>query len=260
MTKIAVLGATGRMGIRVLALLADDPRFELVAALTCREDSRFGDELHFGRRTITAADTCDAPFDVLIDFSAPAGTMQWIDHCQATGSAMVIGVTGYTHEQSDRIATASAKTAIVKASNFSVGVNLLLSLAGDIARRLGDAYDIEIIEHHHNQKVDAPSGTAMSLLDAIAGATGRDTERDVVFGRRGQTGARPRRQIGVHAVRMGDQVGRHELHFSGSGETLTISHTAHSRDTFAGGALEAAHWAHGKPAGMYTMRDVLADS
>ena len=260
MVKLAVLGATGRMGTRVLALAAESQRFEVVAALTCRDDERLGDSIAVGRRRLPVADTTDAAFDVLIDFSVPAGTMSWLNHCRNAKSAMVIGPTGYDEEQLERIASAATEIPIVQAANFSIGINTLLGLVGELARKLGDAYDIEIIEHHHNRKVDAPSGTASALCDAIVESTGRERDADVIYGRRGQTGARPRRQIGVHAVRMGDVVGRHEIHFSGPGETITLSHTAHSRDTFAQGALEAAAWIAAKPAGLYSMGDVLAAS
>ncbi len=260
MTRLAVLGATGRMGTRVLALVDGDPRFDVVAAVTDRSDPRCGDTIEVCGKTLVVADGCDLDFDVLIDFSVPEVTIAWVDGCVSTGAAMVIGATGHTTEQLDRLHAASARIAILRASNFSVGVNLLLDVVGEVARRLGDAYDIELIEHHHNRKIDAPSGTALSLLDAVVDATGRDRDVDVVFGRSGDTGARPHRQIGVHAVRMGELVGHHELHFSGPGESLRISHTAHSRDTFARGAIEAAAWLAHKPAGVYGMRDFLSAS
>ncbi|MEE9297058.1 MAG: 4-hydroxy-tetrahydrodipicolinate reductase, partial [Phycisphaerae bacterium] len=236
----------------------EDPRFELVAAITCRDDPRLGQPLNTGSLTIIATDTCRTSYDVMVDFSMPAGTMQWLEHCLACGSAMVIGATGHTAQQLQRITAASRKIAILRDSNFSVGISVLKSLVGDVAKRLGETYDIEIIEHHHNQKIDAPSGTAVSLTNTLAEATGRDAEKDVVHGRRGRTGIRPRRQIGVHAVRMGDLVGHHEVHFSGPGETLSLTHTAHSRDTFAHGALEAAAWIVDQPPGLYHMGDVLA--
>ena len=258
MIKLALLGATGRMGTRVLHLLADDKRFQLVAALTSSSDPRFGEQIPIADRALTVADTCDAPFDVLLDFSVPAGTMTWLEQCQSAGAAMVIGPTGHTNDELQRIKAAASSIAILKANNFSVGINLLLSLVGEVAKRLGNAYDIEIIEHHHNKKVDAPSGTALTLLEALLEATGRNQSEHVIHGREGQTGAKPDRQIGVHAVRSGDVVGRHEIIFGGIGESITITHEAHSRDTFAKGALEAAAWIHDKPPGLYTMKDVLA--
>ncbi len=260
MIRLALLGATGRMGTRVLDLLADDDRFQLVAALTTPDDPRLGEQIRVADRSLTVTDACDAPIDVLLDFSVPAGTMSWLDRCQSACTAMVIGPTGHTEDELQRIEAAASSIAILKATNFSVGINLLLSLVGDVANRLGDAYDVEIIEHHHNKKVDAPSGTAVSLLDALIEATGRDRERDPIFGRKGNTETRPKTQIGVHAIRMGDTVGHHEVHFAGPGETISIQHTAHSRDTFARGALEAAAWIDTKPPGRYTMENVLTGS
>jgi len=255
--KLALLGATGRMGSHVVSLLADDDRLELVAAITAAEDPRLDETIRAGQRTVKLTDATDAAFDVLIDFSTPAGTVQWLDHCRRAGAAMVIGVTGHSDDQLRGIADASRHIAILQASNFSVGVNLMLSLVGEVARRLGDAYDIEIVEQHHNKKIDAPSGTANSLINAIAGATGRDPQADVTHGRHGVIGQRPSRQIGVHALRMGDVVGGHTVHYSGPGETISIQHVALSRDAFARGAIETAVWIRDQPPGMYTMRDVL---
>lgn len=268
MIKLALLGATGRMGASVLSLLPDEPRFELTAALTTSDDPRFGQVMGappllgvgdggVAGASVRATDTTNAPFDVLIDFSAPAGTMHWLDQCLTRKAAMVIGATGHSKDQLDHIAAAARTIPILKATNFSLGVNLLLSMVADAARRLGDAYDIEIIEHHHNQKVDAPSGTALSLLDEIVRATNRNPDTDVVFGRSGRTGVRPQRQIGVHAVRMGGAIGHHEVHFASSGETLTLQHTAHARDAFAQGALQAAAWLPSQPPALYSMRDLL---
>lgn len=258
MIKLAVLGATGRMGTSVCALAADDGRFETVAVLTGSDDPRLGEPYEIGRRRLTVTESTDTPFDCLIDFSVPAGTMTWLDRCGDKGSAMVIGPTGYSDEQTERITAAAEQIAILKAANFSIGINVLLGVVGDLAKRLGDKYDVEIVEYHHNRKVDAPSGSAVELCKSIVEATDRTPDRDVVYGRQGHTGTRPARQIGIHAIRMGDVIGRHEVHLSGPGETITLTHAAHSRDTFAGGALEAAAWICGKPAGFYTMSDMLS--
>ena len=258
MIKLALLGAAGRMGRRTLALLPEDNRFELVAALTQPDDPQLGRDVPVGPNTVPLVAATDAAFDVLLDFSIPEGTMQWLEHCERTGSAMVIGPTGYSDSQTTRIRATAACIPILQAANFSIGINLLLETVGQVAQRLGNAYDIEIVEQHHNEKADAPSGTALALADAIVEATGRDRERDIVLGRAGRTGGRPARQIGIHALRMGSLVGRHEIHYSGPDETMTLSHTAHSRDVFVRGALQAAAWIHGKPPGMYRMRDVLS--
>jgi 4-hydroxy-tetrahydrodipicolinate reductase len=258
MIRLALLGATGRMGRRTLALLPEDNRFELSAALTRLDDPQLGQEIQPGAKSVTLTASTQTPFDVLLDFSIPAGTMQWLEHCEQSGSAMVIGATGYTDAQSARIEKAAARIPILKASNFGIGINLLLRMIGRMAQSLGDGYDIEIIEHHHKNKVDAPSGTAIALAEAIVESTGRDRKRDVVFGRAGNTGERPPRQIGIHAIRMGALVSRHEVYFGGPEETITLTHTAHSRDVFVRGALQAAAWIHGKPTGMYRMTDVIS--
>jgi 4-hydroxy-tetrahydrodipicolinate reductase len=260
MIKLALLGATGRMGQRVISLLNTDERYHLTAAMTNRADPAFGGQITCRGETIDVGDELNADCDVLIDFSIAAGTMTHLDVCRSRGVAMVIGATGHSEDELSQIKTASGDIPILKATNFSVGVNLLLSIVGSVAKRLGDAYDIEIIEHHHNRKIDAPSGTAVSLLNEIVRSTDRDAQSDVVYGRSGETGVRPRRQIGVHAVRMGEIVGHHEICFSGPGETISLRHTAHSRDTFARGALEAAAWLNGRSPGLYSMGDVLGEA
>jgi len=258
MIRLALLGATGRMGLRVADLLNDDPRFHLVAALTRRDDPRLGQSLQYRNQDLRFTESTDDPFDVLLDVAAPAATISWLEPCIQQSAAMVIGSTGHSPTQLAAIQAVANRIPVLKTGNFSLGVNLLLSLVADIANRLGDDYDIEIIEHHHNQKVDAPSGTAVSFLDTIIRATGRRPDADIIYGRQGHTGPRPKRQIGVHAVRMGDIVGHHEILFSAPGETISLRHTAASRDTFARGALHACAWLHGKPPGLlYSMTDTL---
>lgn len=169
---------------------------------------------------------------------------------------MIIGPTGYTEAQRDAIRSCAQHIPIVQASNFSVGVAAILRFLGKLAADLQDAYDVEIVETHHRHKVDAPSGTALTLFDAIAGATGRSRD-DATFGRQGKVGERKQGEIGVHAVRRGEIIGTHEIHFTSGGETITIGHTVHSRDAFAAGALRAAAWIVGREAGYYSMADVL---
>lgn len=245
------------MGQRVLTLAKDDPRFEIAAALTEPIDPRLGEPAlaEGGAPPLTAelAVACDA----YIDFTLPAGTVAGVHACLERKAAMVIGTTGHDAAQLATIEEASRAIPILKATNFSVGVNLLLSIVGSVAKRLGDGFDIEIVEAHHRKKVDAPSGTAVSLLEELLKATGRSQANNVVHGREGNVGARPAKEIGVHAVRMGDVVGEHAVHFGGPGEVITLSHSALSRDCFASGALAAAAWLKGKAPGMYAMRDVL---
>jgi 4-hydroxy-tetrahydrodipicolinate reductase len=261
MTRIAIAGAAGRMGGRILALAGADSRFEVVAALEATGSEWIatdaGERAGLGRLGLPIQDRTETEFDVLIDFSAPAGTAHWLEYCEAAKRPIVIGTTGHTADQLKAIKAAAASIPIVKASNMSVGVNVLLGLVAQVAKALGDDYDIEIVESHHRFKADAPSGTALALLESIVEATGRDPHKDVVYGRHGVSGRRPPRQIGVHALRVGDTVGEHEIHFGNLGETITVKHSAHTRDTFASGSLRAAAWLAGKPAGLYTMRDVL---
>lgn len=241
MITVCIGGYRGRMGQRLEALLADDARFEIVS-----------------RYDLDAPSTDDT-FDVLIDFSAPEGTMKFLSLCHQKRAGLLIGCTGHTEEQKAQITEAAGNIPILMAYNFSFGINLLLNMLPRIARELGDDFDVEIVETHHTHKVDAPSGTALTLLDALLEATDRSRSEHVIHGREGHVGAKPNRQISVHAVRSGDVVGRHEIIFGGVGESITITHEAHSRDTFAKGALEAAAWIHDKPPGLYTMKDVLSE-
>jgi len=256
MIRLALVGANGRMGTDIIRLLADDDRFELVAAITTAADPDCGRTLCVGDSTVVLKDELTAACDVLVDFSTPAGTMQYLDHCSRTGTPMIVGPTGYDDAELDRIAQAATRTAILQASNFSLGINLLVRLVATVAKQLGDV-DIEIIEHHHRNKVDAPSGTAITLADAIVNATDRSADRRVIHGRDGHTGPRPDGEIAIHAVRMGALAGQHEVHFATDDETVTLRHTAHSRTALSRGALHAAAWIHNKPPGRYTMRDVL---
>jgi 4-hydroxy-tetrahydrodipicolinate reductase len=262
MIRLAVAGAAGRMGRCVLELASRDPRFEIAAAI----DRDAEDNLP----------ACD----VLIDFTDADGTMVWLDVCRTQRIPMVIGATGHGEPQLSRIAQAAEVIPIAKAANFSIGMQAVLNAVGRIAKELGEEYDIEIVETHHRHKVDAPSGTALTIVerivegrtlrtrsasdgpggDPLARARGSDSAAShAVFGRYGRVGERPKGQIGVHAVRMGEVVGQHEVHFSGPGETITIRHTAQSRETFATGALRAAAWVVGRPPGLYSMRDALAE-
>lgn len=261
MIRLIVAGAAGRMGSRILALAAADPRFEVVAALEKTGHPAVGEDAGLraglGRTGLPIQDRTQTEFDVLIDFSTPEGTAHWLDYCVTYRRPMVIGTTGHSPAQLADIDAAGEAIAVLKAANMSAGVNLLIKLAAQVAAALGDDYDVEIVESHHRFKADAPSGTAIALRDAILEATGRDADKDVVYGRRGLTGPRPPRQIGVHALRVGDTVGEHEIHFGNLGETLVLKHAAHTRDTFVQGSLRAAAWLVGKPPGRYDMHHVL---
>lgn len=261
MIQLAIAGAAGRMGARIYALASADERFKVVAALDKAGHPDlgrdFGERAGLGRTGLPIQDRTETEFDVLIDFSSPAGTAHWLEHCVTYRRAIIVGTTGHTPEQLARIEAAATSIPVLKASNMSVGVNLLFKLAAQVAAALGDDYDVEIVEAHHRFKADAPSGTAVTIRDEIIKATGRDPDEDVIYGRRGNTGQRPQRQIGMHALRLGDTVGEHEIHFGNLGETITLKHSAHTRDTFVQGALRAAAWLAGKAPGRYDMHDVL---
>ncbi len=257
MIRLAVAGALGRVGRDALEHAAGDERFEIAAALTKPACSSSCSTIHFADRDITVSERLSAECDVLIDFTVADGTMAWLEVCRERRIAMVIGVTGHSDEQLTRIKEAATVIPIVKATAFSVGIQSLLAIVGPLARQLGEDYDVEIIEAHHRYKVDAPSGTALALADEIAAATGRSRD-DVVFGREGAVGEKPPGQIGIHAVRMGEIVGYHEIHFSGPGETITLRHTAHSRAAFTTGALRAAAWIVGQRPALYTLRQVTS--
>jgi 4-hydroxy-tetrahydrodipicolinate reductase len=260
---LAINGAAGRMGRRLVALARGDADLRVVAALDAPSRGRLGvdagDVAGCGRLGVALSDSCDAPFDVMIDFSTPAGAMQALDSCLEHAKPLVCGTTGLTDDHTARWREASRRIALIHAPNMSVGVNIMLRVAHQLGVALATDYDVEIVETHHRFKVDAPSGTAKALLDAVSQARNQvsETPAAVVFGRSGITGSRPVGQIGVHSVRLGDTVGKHDVHFSTLGETLTLSHEAHSRDTFAIGALRAAKWIASRPAGAYSMQDVL---
>jgi 4-hydroxy-tetrahydrodipicolinate reductase len=195
--------------------------------------------------------------DVWIDFTVPAATAGYCEAAVAAGASLVIGTTGLAPEERAAIDRAAKKVPVVFAANYSVGINVMLKLVADAAQTLGSSYDLEIVETHHRAKRDAPSGTALRLAEALAEATGRDLGADARYERHGDVGPRPPTQIGLQTLRGGDVVGDHTVHFMGIGDRLEITHRASSRDTFATGAVRAALWLAGRPAGLYDMRSVL---
>ncbi len=193
---------------------------------------------------------------VMIDFTSPVSTRHWLKTCRDRRIAMVIGTTGLVPRDHELIEQAAEEIAVLQAPNMSLGVNLLLKIAAEVAALLGEEYDIEIVEGHHRFKKDAPSGTALGLADAILKATGK-TRAALVFDRHGDDATRKRGDIGVHALRIGDEVGRHTAYFAALGERLELTHVATNRDTFVHGALRAAKWLAGRKPGRYGMADVL---
>ena len=264
MTRIIVAGATGRMGSRITALSAEYEGLSLSAAVERKDHPAAGQDI--GPLTGTAArgvllttslESIIEQGDVVIHFTNPEATIGHLDAVRGAKKAMVIGTTGLSKEQQSRIADAAKDIPVVLAPNMSVGVNLLLKVLQDVAKVLGDGYDIEIVEAHHRMKKDAPSGTAIKMAQVIAEALGRDLDAAAVYARKGMIGERTQKEIGIQTVRAGDIVGEHTVLFGGLGERIEITHRASSRDTFARGALRAVLWIGGKTPGLYTMQDVL---
>ncbi len=259
--KIALVGVNGRMGRALVQAVQEDKNAVLSAAFV-RHGSTLtgmdaGEVTGFGRLDVPLLDVFDVTaFDVVIDFTRPEATMNYLTACVAAGKPMVIGTTGFSVAELTEMKAAAQQIPIVFAPNFSVGVNLLLGLVAKAAQVLTD-YDIEVIEAHHRYKVDAPSGTALRLGQAAADALGWDLDSCAVYGREGITGERPAQQIGFATVRGGDVVGDHTVLFAGLGERVELTHKASSRLTFAQGAVRAAQWLSQQPAGLYDMQDVL---
>jgi len=260
--KLAIFGAAGRMGRRIIALGIDADQFNIIAAIEKKDHPDIGKDAGLlagaSRINVKLGDVCPASADVVIDFSQPEAAEETIDYCLENDAALVMGTTGLAAGQLAKIEAASEKIPIIYGTNMSVGMNVLFSLVGKVASMLGDDYDIEIIEHHHRFKKDAPSGSALTLAENICKATDKKFPDCLVHGRSGKEALRVKGTIGMHAIRAGDITGIHSVTFSTLGETITLNHTAHNRDNFARGALRAAKWLAGKKAGMYSMADVLS--
>jgi 4-hydroxy-tetrahydrodipicolinate reductase len=240
-TRIVIVGSRGRMGEALMRLVAANPQLELVAGIGR------GDNL---------SDVVDRT-DVVIEFAQHVVTSSLVQIAAGHGKAVVIGTTGHTKEERAAIQANAGRIPIVFAPNYSVGVNLLFHLTRIAAETLGEDYDQEVVEMHHRHKLDAPSGTARHLGEILAKVNGGTYDDLLVHGRKGDVGARPRRIIGMHALRGGDVVGDHTVHFAGEGERIELTHRASSRDTFASGALRAAAWVVTQKPGLYSMQDVL---
>ncbi len=264
MTNILITGAAGRMG-RNLIIAVDEADGAILSAAIERQGSSMvgvdaGELAGLDKNNVLVLDDITkalAQFDVCIDFTTPAVTIENIKACRTAGRKMVIGTTGFSDEQKQIIAEAAEDIAIVFAPNMSVGVNLTFKLLDIAARVLGDSVDIEVIEAHHRHKVDAPSGTALRMGEVVADALGRDLKECAVYGREGQTGERERKTIGFETIRAGDIVGEHTVMFADIGERVEITHKASSRMTFANGAVRAAQWLKDYDKGLFDMQDVL---
>jgi len=264
MTRIAVTGAAGRMGKALIEAVTINTETALAAAIERPESTIVGldaGELagigQLGVKVVGGINQVIDDFDVLIDFTAPVATIANAQACAAKGKKIVVGTTGFTDEQKAELLAVVDRTALCMASNFSTGVNLCFKLLEMAAQVLGDDVDIEVYEAHHRYKVDAPSGTALSMGEVVASALGRDLKEVAVYDRQGQTGARDPKAIGFATVRAGDIVGDHTVTFAAEGERVEITHKASSRMSFARGAVRAAGWIATKESGLFDMQDVL---
>ena len=264
MIKAAICGAAGRMGKTILEVIGEADGIAAGAAIEQSNSPALGldagAQAGIGTLGVSVTDDLDAvmdDFDVLIDFTRADAVLENLERCRAGGKKVVIGTTGLSADQQQTLRAASEQIAIVFAPNMSVGVNLCFKLAELAAQVVGDSTDIEIIEAHHNRKIDAPSGTAVRLGEIVAETLGRNLEECAVYGRQGVTGPRARKTIGFETIRAGDIVGEHTLMFAGAGERVEIRHVATNRKTFATGAVRAAQWIMDKETGLYSMQDVL---
>jgi 4-hydroxy-tetrahydrodipicolinate reductase len=260
-TCVAINGAGGRMGQRLVQLFREDHELELVAALESPDSPYLGrdaGEVSGGERLgvpVSPTLDYDTRVDVLIDFSVPEATLGILPVCVGRRIPVVVATTGLTQAQRDEVEAAAHMTAVLFSPNMSLSVNVLFTLVEQAARLLaGKDFDIEIVERHHRFKKDAPSGTALHFAQIIQEAMG---EMGLRHGRSGLVGERPKTEIGIHALRVGDNVGEHTIIFSTLGETLELTHRGHTRDSYARGAILAAKFLAGRPPGRYTMRDVL---
>ena len=256
--SIVVTGASGRMGTMITGLAAKDPEVTLAGVVerptcmsalegfVCTQGASLDEVLP------------QAPEAVIIDFTAPEATVEAAKAAARHGNPMVAGTTGLNDEQQEQVREAAKSAPILWAPNMSVGVNVLLQVLPQLVQMLGENYDLEMVELHHNQKKDAPSGTALKLAQCLAEARDWNLKETANFCREGIIGARPKKEIGIQTIRGGDVAGVHTIFCMGPGERIEITHHAHSRETFAQGALRAAKWLNGKPVGrLYSMADVL---
>lgn len=255
--RALVVGALGRMGERVRAVLPDEKQLQLGAALEAPRHPGLGRTLENGVRVSDDAETCLASCEVAIVFAVPEATLAFLRVAAGAAIPCAVGTTGLLPQQRDEIRELAGSIPIVLASNFSVAVNVLFHLVRQASRLLGPDYDAEIVELHHALKIDAPSGTALQLGTAVAEGRDQALEKQLVLAREGETGARPAGDIGIQALRGGDNPGEHTAMFIGKGERLELIHRSMTRDHFARGAVRAAVWLLGREPGLYDMEQVL---
>ncbi|MEZ9229768.1 4-hydroxy-tetrahydrodipicolinate reductase [Vibrio amylolyticus] len=264
MVRVAIAGAAGRMGRNLVKATYLNQDAKVASGSERPESSLIGVDLgelcgegKFDVATVESLERSIEEYDVIIDFTAPVNTLANIELCKKYGKKIIIGTTGFSESEKKLIDEAAKEIAIVMAPNYSVGVNLVFKLLEKAAKVMGDYCDVEIVEAHHRHKVDAPSGTAIGMGEAIAGAMGNDLNDVAVWSREGITGERTKDEIGFATIRAGDIIGEHTAMFADIGERVEITHKATDRMTFANGAVKAAVWLNERPAGFYTMVDVL---
>lgn len=264
MIKLTMIGAAGRMGQAILNLAAQDKQIKIVAGVDHKKCPLVGKDIGemLGRKKIGVAITTDVTAalklaDVAIDFSHFSALSANLTAATKTKTGYVVGTTALEEKHLRALKTNSKKIAIVQSPNMSIGVNLLFRLAELTSKALDESYDIEIVEAHHRMKKDAPSGTAMKLLEVCSEARKKNIKKNTVYGRKGEVGARPKGEIAVMTLRGGDVVGDHTVHYMAEGERVELTHKASSRDAFAGGALRAAKFVARKRSGLYNMQQVL---
>jgi 4-hydroxy-tetrahydrodipicolinate reductase len=262
--KIGVTGIAGRMGRTIAKIIMEDPVVELGSALfradSGHENDDLGEFLGFEKSGIKGTSDLDKfvqSVDAIIDFSSPALSLEMAAKCAQFKKVLVCGTTGFSDEEKKTFANFAKETPIIWSSNMSLGVNLLMNLAEKVAGILHDDFDIEIVEMHHKNKIDAPSGTALSLGAAVAKGRGVDLKTAGKTTRSGKEAKREKGEIGFAALRGGDVIGDHTVIFAGDGERVELTHKASNRDIFAKGAIRAAIWGSAKQPGFYSMRDVL---
>jgi 4-hydroxy-tetrahydrodipicolinate reductase len=264
MIKIAVCGAAGRMGQRIINSVVEAEGVQLTGALERPGHPQVGDDAGLvagcGKLGVNISDNLNAVVaacDVLIDFTSPKVSLKNLEVCALQRKAIVIGSTGFTPEERLLAAELAKDIPAVLAPNMSVGVNVCFKILKDVAVALGDDFDVEIVELHHNKKKDAPSGTAVRMGEVVAEALGRDYSKVANYHREGICGERSKEEIGMQTVRGGDIIGEHTVYFIGMGERIEISHRAMTRDMFSRGSIRAAKWVSGQQPGIYDMQDVL---
>lgn len=257
MIKVVVCGAAGRMGQRIITMIHEEHDLKLAGAVEGHGHPLVGTQVITEVKITDNLEQVAGGADVVVDFTSPKASLGFLAVLAKIKKPLIIGTTGFTDDEIKNIKFITQNFPCLLASNMSIGVNLLFRLARDVAQTLGDSYDVEIVEAHHNRKKDAPSGTALTLANEIAGALSRNIKEDLVYGRKGNVGERLPKEIGIHAVRGGDIVGDHTVIFAGRGERLELTHRASSRDTFARGVVRAIRFMAGARVGFYDMQDVL---